>query len=144
MTDIVVDGFGNEIVIGKPYVCAIYDPKTVMIVSKYFGVAVKVWSSGKFNMVNLELYRTERYSGGRALKSVNHTSQAQRPVMKYQSEFVFPVPSPSVTLLDKTYDGFEAAVDIDRDVSEMFEQAPIPSEWQGTIRVVATYEEPQE
>lgn len=51
-----------------------------------------------------------------------------------------------ITILDKQYHGFEDAVDIDRDVSEMFDSwvnpnaAKIPGEFQGTIRVLITYE----
>lgn len=54
------------------------------------------------------------------------------------------------TLLDKEYHGFEDAVDIERDISEMFHSPAadnIPGEYQGTIRVVVTYtpaEEDQE
>jgi len=47
-----------------------------------------------------------------------------------------------ITILDNEYPGFEAAVDIERDISEMWmepEVVDIPSEYQGTIRVVVTY-----
>jgi hypothetical protein len=50
--------------------------------------------------------------------------------------------SPTV-LLSKTYHGFEDAVDLDRDVSEIFMgRDDIPGEFQGTITVTITYTPP--
>jgi len=43
-------------------------------------------------------------------------------------------------LLDKTYHGFEDIYDLDRDIHEMFIDQNIPSEFQGTIKVLVTYE----
>lgn len=42
----------------------------------------------------------------------------------------------------REYHGFESAADIERDVSELFDNpgfAQIPGEFQGTIKVVITY-----
>lgn len=52
-----------------------------------------------------------------------------------------------ITLMDKQYHGFEDATDIERDLSEMFvsgKASSIPGEFQGTIRVVVTYEPSEE
>ena len=45
-------------------------------------------------------------------------------------------------IFDKTYHGFEAIVDLDRDISEIFDYGPakdIPAEFLGSIRVRAVY-----
>lgn len=145
--DVIVDGFGNEIVIGKQYVCTMYGPKSVQT-SKRFGVAIEVWAEGTVPYVRLDMTRTEEYyNGSHVGSSYNLAGRGRTQV--FQGQFVFPVPviENQVTLMDKVYDGFEAAIDIDRDISEMFDGAEasgIPSEWQGSIRIVATYKEPQE
>lgn len=40
----------------------------------------------------------------------------------------------------KVYDGFEDAVDLERDVSEMWDDSDLPGEWQGKLVVYITYE----
>ncbi len=47
-------------------------------------------------------------------------------------------------LLDKYYDGFESWSDIERDVSEMFEDSGIPGESRGKIIVKIIYVEENE
>lgn len=55
-----------------------------------------------------------------------------------------------IVILDNEYHGFEAAVDIERDISEMFQYPndpavhDIPGEYQGTIRVTVTYTPPED
>lgn len=50
-----------------------------------------------------------------------------------------------VILLKKTYHGFEDAVDLDRDVSEIFMgRNDIPGEFQGTLTVTITYTPPED
>lgn len=47
-----------------------------------------------------------------------------------------------IVLLDKIYCGFESVSDLERDVSEMWNDATdVPAEFQGTIKVLITYEE---
>ncbi len=46
----------------------------------------------------------------------------------------------SVVVLQKTYHGFEHAVDIERDISEMWpDDSEIPSEFQGEVQVLVIY-----
>ncbi len=45
----------------------------------------------------------------------------------------------SVVVLQKTYHGFEDAVDIERDISEMWSDSEIPSEFQGEVQVLVIY-----
>jgi len=39
----------------------------------------------------------------------------------------------------KTYHGFEAAVDLERDISEVWEEMGVPGEFQGTLEVSLVY-----
>lgn len=48
-------------------------------------------------------------------------------------------------IFEKVYDGFEAIYDLERDISEMFDEHPdIPGDFQGRITVTAIYEEDDE
>jgi hypothetical protein len=44
------------------------------------------------------------------------------------------------TIFLKTYHGFEAASDIERDVLECLESSDLPGEFQGKLKVTITYE----
>lgn len=46
-----------------------------------------------------------------------------------------------ITILDKKYEGFESIYDLERDIQEAIEEAPIRGEFQGRIKVLITYDE---
>ena len=44
-----------------------------------------------------------------------------------------------IMIFDKTYEGFESIADLERDISEMWDDTNIPGEFQGSVRVRAIY-----
>jgi hypothetical protein len=102
--------------------------------------------SSKINVMVRVLLRTgeaenKTVAGFRFLRlvkkpcAVRFSEVSPHPVTKEKTmEIVF----------DKIYDGFEDAADLERDISEMWEEAPqeIEAEWQGKLRVLITYESP--
>ncbi len=63
---------------------------------------------------------------------------------RYRIPIIYVEPKPewmstNIQLLKQEYHGFEASVDIGRDVDEMFEYAGLPGEYQGTVVVDIKY-----